>query len=118
SAGLTADEAAATAAIVAVTRDATPVPPPRHHAQEPAWRAATDRSGNLVMAYADAPPATQDILHAPDDTANAASETVDETVSPLHRELPEVLDPMLDEDVAAWFEADSRVPKLHLLGPV
>src|SRR3546814_15924564 len=48
SAGLTADEAAATAAIVAVTRDAATVTPPVHVAKEPTWRAATDRSGNLL----------------------------------------------------------------------
>ena len=120
SAGLTADEAAATAAIVAVTRDAAPVPPPTHHAQEPAWRAATDRSGNLVTAYADAPPNLQEVVHTTDDTADAAShpESVDETSGPSQQEAPEVLDPTLDEDVAAWFDTDSRVPKLHLLGPV
>ena len=120
SAGLTADEAAATAAIVAVTRDAAPVPPPTHHAQEPAWRAATDRSGNLVTAYADAPPTAQEVAHTADDTADGAPEpeTVEETVSPSQLEAAEVLDPTLDEDVAAWFDTNSRVPKLHLLGPV
>ena len=120
SAGLTADEAAATAAIVAVTRDAAPVQPPEHHAQEPAWRAATDRSGNLVTAYADAPPTAQEVAHTADDTADGAPEpeTVEETVSPSQLEAAEVLDPTLDEDVAAWFDTNSRVPKLHLLGPV
>lgn len=120
SAGLTADEAAATAAIVAVTRDAAPVQPPEHHAQEPAWRAATDRSRNLVTAYADAPPTAQEVAHTADDTADGAPEpeTVEETVSPSQLEAAEVLDPTLDEDVAAWFDTDSRVPKLHLLGPV
>src|SRR3546814_15870853 len=71
SAGLTTDEAAATAAIVAVTRDAAPVPPHSQHSQEPAWRAATDRSGNLVTAYADAPPADQAVLHTTEDTPDA-----------------------------------------------
>ncbi|HEY9565792.1 MAG TPA: LysM peptidoglycan-binding domain-containing protein, partial [Nocardioides sp.] len=120
SAGLTTDEAAATAAIVAVTRDAAPVPPPSQHSQEPAWRAATDRSGNLVTAYADAPPAAQEVLHTADDTADAAAQpdTVDESSYPAQQEAPAVLDALLDEDVATWFDGDSRVPKLHILGPV
>lgn len=120
SAGLTADEAAATAAIVAVTRDAAPVPTPVHDAQEPAWRAATDRSGNLVTAYADAPPAVQEVLHTADDAADASAlpDTVDEPTCPAPQEAPAVLDALLDEDVATWFDNDSRVPKLHLLGPV
>ena len=124
SAGLTADEAAATAAIVAVTRDAAPAPPPSHHAQEPAWRATTDRSGQLVMAYADAPPAVREVVHTVDDTADIApdpepeAEVVGETPGSSQQESLEVLDPRLDEDVAAWFDTDSRVPKLHLLGPV
>ncbi|TSD65719.1 LysM peptidoglycan-binding domain-containing protein [Aeromicrobium piscarium] len=120
SAGLTADEAAATAAIVAVTRDAAPVPTPVHDAQEPAWRAATDRSGNLVTAYADAPPSVQEVVHTADDIADTAPEpeTVDETSGPSHQKSSVALDPTLDHDVAAWFDADSRVPKLHLLGPV
>lgn len=120
SAGLTADEAAATAAIVTVTRDAAPVPTPVHDAQKPAWRATTDRSRNLVATYADAPPSVQGVMHTAEDSADAAPEpeTVDETASPSQQAAPEVLDPRLDEDVAAWFDTDSRVPKLHLLGPV
>lgn len=122
SAGLTADEAAATAAIVAVTREAAPVLPPTHHAQEPAWRAATDRSGHLVTAYADAPPTAREVMHTADDTVDAAPDpdphTVDEPANPAQQEAPEVSDPTLDEDIAAWFNPDSRAPKLHLLGPV
>lgn len=118
SAGLTADEAAATAAIVAVTRDAAPVPTPVHDTQEPAWRAATDRSGSLVTAYADAPPAMQEVAHAADDTPAPETEVVDKTPDSSQQESLEILDPRLDEDLAAWFDADSRVPKLHLLGPV
>lgn len=116
SAGLTADEAAATAAMVAVTRDAAPVPTPVHDVQEPAWRAATDRSGNLVATYADAPPTAQDVVHTAGDTTD--TEPVDEAPTPSQQQPPDVLDPTLDEDVAAWFDTDSRVPKLHLLGPV
>ena len=117
SAGLTADEAAATAAIVAVTRNAAPVPPPVHDTREPAWRAATDRTESLVTTYSDAPPNGQDVVRRTDGTA-AEPETVDETDSATRQEAPEVLDPTLDEDVTAWFDTDSRVPKLHLLGSV
>lgn len=116
-AGLTVAEAAATAAIVAVTRDAAPAPPPANHAQEPAWRAVTDRSGRLVTAYADAPPAVEETVTVIGCADDGASEPEEETDTSL-QEAVEVLDPTLDGDVAEWFDATSRVPKLHLLGPV
>ena len=121
SAGLTADEAAATAAIVAVTRDATPVPPPTHKAQEPKWRAASDRSGSLVTTYADAPPTAQESVSAVDDSAGAIlteDAAAEQSAGQVQQSSGEPLDPTLDADIAAWFDADSRVPKLHLLGPV
>lgn len=117
-AGLTAEEGAATAAIVAVTRDAAPVPPPAHHTQEPAWRAATDRSGSLVASYADAPPIAEETVATIADADDGASEPEEPTDASSLQDPVEVLDPELDDDVAAWFDSDSRVPKLHLLGPV
>lgn len=121
SAGLTVDEAAATAAIVAVTRDAAPVPPPVHQAQEPEWRAATDRSGSLVTTYADAPPTVQVSVSAGDDSSDAVlteDAAAEEPTGQVQQSSDQQLDPTLDADIAAWFDDDSRVPKLHLLGPV
>src|SRR5690606_21056880 len=46
-AGLSAEEAAATAAIVDLTRDATVVPMPRETGGE-GWRALADRAGALI----------------------------------------------------------------------
>jgi len=120
SAGLTAEEAAATAAIVAVTRDAAPVPSPPHRVDQPVWRAATDRSGTLVTTYADAAPTVEDAAPAPAQTADAdsgADEEVEESSASPQTSVDD-LDPTLDEDLTAWFDPDSRVPKLRVLGPV
>lgn len=109
-AGLTAEEAAASAALVAVARDAVPVEPPSHTAAEPQWRVATDRSGSLTGVYADAPP-------EPSDHATPGVKDHDSTPSkPLERH--EVTDPTLDDDLAAWFDKDCPLPRLHVLGPV
>src|SRR5690606_37382732 len=109
-----------TAAIVAVTRDSAPVFSPPHRVDEPVWRAATDRSGSLVTMYADAAPTVEDAAPAPAQTADADSgdkeEAEESSTSP--QTSVDDLDPTLDEDLTAWFDPDSRVPKLRVLGPV
>ncbi|AXT85077.1 hypothetical protein C6I20_07690 [Aeromicrobium sp. A1-2] len=123
-AGLTAEEATATAALVSATRDAVTVPVPRNHASEPAWRAATDRSGALTMAYADAlsaPCTTVATENPPSATpADAAAGVGEPDLSETSQDeaAPEPLDPQLDADLKAWFDDDCRLPRLHLLGPV
>lgn len=123
-AGLTAAEATATAALVSAARNAVTVPSPRNRAFEPAWRAATDRSGALSMAYTDAMPSPDDTLtvEEPDsppivETAEKPDE-IDPTPAGLVMSIAEPLDPQLDADVKAWFDDDCRLPRLHLLGPV
>lgn len=120
-AGLTAAEAAATAALVSATRNAVTVPSPRNRASDPAWRAATDRSGALSMAYADAKPGSDDTLTVEEPDSPPTAETLAET-SPIPAAptiaIAEPLDPQLDSDLKAWFDEDCRLPRLHLLGPV
>lgn len=121
-AGLTASEATATAALVSATRDAVTVPSPRNQSTEPAWRAATDRSGALTMAYADGFPASDEMLSVNEpETPQPAVADVGEansTAAGPDETAPEPLDPQLDADLKAWFDDDCRLPRLHLLGPV
>lgn len=123
-AGLTAAEAAATAALVSATRNAVTVPSPRNRTPEPAWRATTDRSGALTMAYADAFPISDNTLtvEEPGSPPNAETPAETDETSPTPAaptlEIAEPLDPQLDSDLKAWFDEDCRLPRLHLLGPV
>lgn len=123
-AGLTAAEATATAALVSATRDAVTVSSPRNRRSEPAWRAATDRSGALSMAYADAMPISDDTLtvEGPHDPPSVEMTEEDHEIVPAPAatamSIAEPLDPDLDGDVKAWFDDDCRLPRLHLLGPV
>ncbi len=119
--GLTAEEATATAALVSATRDAVTVPSPRNRSPEPAWRAATERSGALSMAYADAMPGSDDTLTVNEPDSLPTVETAEEVDDPAPvpaMSITEPLDPDLDADVKAWFDEDCRLPRLHLLGPV
>lgn len=123
-AGLTTDEAAATAALVSAARDAVAVPSPPNRVSEPAWREATDRSGGLTMAYADSFPAsggtmaTEESHVPPPAEATKEAEGTALTQAAPSMAIAEPLDPQLDADVTAWFDKDCRRPRLHLLGPV
>ncbi|ANH39536.1 LysM domain/BON superfamily protein [Nocardioides dokdonensis FR1436] len=128
-AGLTAEEATLCAAIVDVTRVTPTTDIPNFAQAADGWRSVTDQAGALrteftrprlvgatgstsllpepTDAYVDVAAATED------DINELAPNAIDEAAEALAD-----LDPTLDEDVAAWFDDDSRLPRLTLLGPV
>ncbi|MGE3326404.1 MAG: LysM peptidoglycan-binding domain-containing protein [Acidimicrobiia bacterium] len=127
-AGLTADEATATAAIVDLTRESSVVPMPRED-EATGWRALADQAGALLPELTEARPAGEagsDALlpEAPQRYEAVASTTADDvaTLAPVvpkqTRRAVEETDPELDADLAEWHDSASPLPKLQLLGPV
>jgi len=128
-AGLTAEEAAACAAIVDLTFDAdATVPMPRHETAT-GWRALADQAGALIDDLTEQRPAsmagaTSLLPEATQRYEAVAAATADDvaTLAPVvpqaTRELVEVADPQLDDDLAEWRNPAGALPKLHLLGPV
>jgi LysM repeat protein len=101
------------------------------------WQAYCDTAGSLLAQYTlprstpemwpqpISETATTSLLPAPDQTyQDCAATTVDDlaTLAPrvpaTIRPVVEAADPTLDEDVAAWFDPDTDLPRLTLLGPV
>lgn len=127
-AGLTAAEAAATAAIVDLTRDTTVVPMPREEGAT-GWRALADQAGALLDDLTEhrpageagedslLPEATQRYEAVAATTANDI-EMLAPVVAERSRRTVEESDPQLDADLAEWRDPESRLPKLSLLGPV
>lgn len=127
-AGLTADEAAATAAIVDLTRGADVIPVPREDART-GWRALADKAGALVDVLTERRPAGEagpDSLlpeassryEAVASTTSSDIEALAPVVPEASRQAIEAADPHLDADLAEWRDPDSRLPKLTLLGAV
>jgi nucleoid-associated protein YgaU len=128
-AGLTAEEAAACAAIVDLTFDAdATIPMPRHETAT-GWRALADQAGALVDDLTEQRPAgvagaTSLLPEATQRYEAVAAATADDvaTLAPIvpetTRRLVEDADPQLDDDLAEWRNPASALPKLHLLGPV
>jgi nucleoid-associated protein YgaU len=128
-AGLTAEEAAACAAIVDLTFDAdATIPMPRHETAT-GWRALADQAGALVDDLTEQRPpgmagATSLLPEATQRYEAVAAATADDvaTLAPVvpqaTRKLVEDADPQLDDDLAEWRNPASALPKLHLLGPV
>lgn len=127
-AGLSAEEAAACAAIVDLTRDAEAVPIPR---QEDAtgWRGLADQAGALVGDVTEQRPAGEagetSLLPEATQRYEAVSAVTADDVDVLAPVVPEESrrtvedsDPQLDYDLAEWRDPDSPLPKLCLLGPV
>jgi nucleoid-associated protein YgaU len=127
-AGLSAGEASATAAIVDLTREATVVPMPREEGAH-GWRALADQAGALVPDLTEARPhgeagATSLLPEATQRYEAVAPTTPEdvETLAPIvpeqSRRVVEETDPSLDDDLAEWHDPTSALPKLQLLGPV
>ena len=127
-AGLTAEEAAATAAIVNLTRDATVVPMPREESTR-GWRALADNAGALLPDLTESRPpgeaGADSLLPEATQRYEAVTPTTAEDIETLAPVVPEQTrravedaDPHLDDDLAQWRDPNSALPKLQLLGPV
>ena len=126
SAGLTAAEAEACAALIDLTAEAQVVPIPRSSDE----RTVTDRAGGLVDELTAPRPQNQPAGSAsllPLNThvyADRAATTVDDVetlapnASPAAAEAVHASDPDLDEDLARWDSPVPVAPKITLLGPV
>ena len=128
-AGLSAEEATATAAIVELTREVAPKPAPANEPAAEGWRGLTDQSGAMHYALTDARPPGRagDASLLPEAPqmyeAVAATTAADvEAIAPIipeqSRQLVENADPSLDDDVTAWFDQACSLPRLSVLGPI
>ncbi|CUR58116.1 putative LysM domain protein [metagenome] len=128
-AGLTPEEASACAAIVDLTRESEPVRIAPFEQAADGWRALADQAGALREELTDVreegPAGEGSLLPNPtEEYAEVAATTAEdiETLAPVVpepiRRTVEEADPTLDEEVAAWFDPESKRPRLILLGPV
>ncbi len=135
-AGLTADEALGCAALLTQAEqleDTTmPVPPTR--TDEEGWRAFSDHAGALRAEHTlpregqhetTTAEQTRTLLEGADEEYLASAATTPEDLDTLSPRVPENVtrkvtdaDPRLDEDLAAWWDGNSPLPRLTLLGPV
>ncbi|MGV8968291.1 MAG: LysM peptidoglycan-binding domain-containing protein [Cellulomonas sp.] len=138
--GLTSDEAQGCAALLAQSEQVDAVAVPVDDQATDGWRTFVDHSGALRAEHTlpreppldgdpgegkPAEPQGTSVLSEPDEQyLDAAATTTEDLqalaprVAPAVRREVEDADPLLDEDVAAWFAESSRLPKLRLLGPV
>ncbi|MGB7448614.1 MAG: LysM peptidoglycan-binding domain-containing protein [Ornithinimicrobium sp.] len=134
--GLTADEALGCAALLThgeqVADTTMPVPKPR--TDDMGWRAWSDQAGALRPEHTlpresaeetTAAERTHTLLDSPDEqylTAAATTSADLDALSPrVHEDVTRKVtdaDTRLDEDLAAWWNNDSPLPRLTLLGPV
>lgn len=128
-AGLTSEEGKACAAIVDLTRESEPVKVPPFEQAADGWRALADQSGalreELTHVREEGPAGEGSLLpRAAKAYVDAAATTVEdvETLAPIVteqvRRAVEEADPMLDEDLADWFDEESTRPRLTLYGAV
>jgi nucleoid-associated protein YgaU len=128
-AGLTSDEAAACAAIVDLTRESPAVSMPTFTQAADGWRSLTDQAGalseELTDAREDGPVGDGSLLPNPAEKYTEVAATITADVEALAPVVPDQVrrdvedaDPMLDDDVAAWFSEECPFPRLTLLGPV
>nr|MDQ3358353.1 bacterial transcriptional activator domain-containing protein [Actinomycetota bacterium] len=131
--GLTVDEATGCAALLAQSQEEPDVPMPAAtpgaHDQNESWRDWTDQAGAIRPEHTVPREAAVEVavtlLPEDDDAYEKVAATTAADLSALSpRVKPDVAqqvfdaDPTLDEDVAAWWGTEARVPKLTLLGPV
>jgi nucleoid-associated protein YgaU len=128
-AGLTEDEATASAAIADLTR--TPQSQPIHtdDSATEGWRTLTDQAGALRTELTETRPigpagtgsVLPDAAAAYEQVAATTAEDV-KAMAPFApdstRRKVEETDPSLDDDVAAWFDPDCPLPRLAVLGLV
>ena len=128
-AGLTAEEATLCAAIVDVTRVTPTTDIPNFAQAADGWRSVADQAGALRTEFTrprlvGATGSTSLLPERTDAYVVAAAATEEDINELAPRAIDEAadalaaLDPTLDEDVAAWFDDDSQLPRLALLGPV
>ena len=129
SAGLTADEAAACAAIVDLTRDVEDVPAPVAGTSSDEEEPLQDQAGALRREVTEPRTAgaagERSLLPRDAETYQhqtaATPEDVDELAPLVSTGIEEKVaerDPDLDADLTAWSDPDSALPRLILLGPV
>lgn len=128
-AGLTREEAKACAAIVDLTRESEPVKIPPFEQAADGWRALADQAGalreELTHVREECPAGDGSLLPEPAalyvETAATTVEDV-ETLAPIVpdqvRRTVEEADPALDDDIADWFDENSKRPRLMLCGAV
>jgi LysM repeat protein len=131
--GLTSDEAAGCASLLAQSEDLHDAPIPADPDATDGWRAWSNNAGSLRPEHTlprDAEPAdpTQEassLLEDEDEAYLEVAATTSEDLATLAprvtssvRQQVEDADPTLDADVAAWFSDNCPLPRLSLLGPV
>ena len=128
-AGLNADEAAACAAIVDITRNIDSLAAPLTLTAADGQDASVDgawTTGSKAIEQRPVGPAGQDSLLplATAEYVEAAATTTEDVerlapaVPKSARDIVRAADATLDEDLALWFDADALIPRLTLLGPV
>jgi hypothetical protein len=128
-AGLTSSEATACAAIVAVTREAATVPIPIFDKESDDIHALIDQAGalrsNLTEPRPSGPAGESSVLPGSTQEYVQTAATTAEDVERLAPVVPtsiteeiEEADSTLNDDLAAWHDPESVLPRLAVLGPV
>ncbi len=134
--GLTADEALGCAALLTQGEqlEGTTMPVPAARTDDLGWRAWSDQAGALRTEHTlpresaeetATAERTRTLLDSPDEQYLVAAATTSadlDTLSPrIHEDITRQVadaDRRLDEDLAAWWDDNSPLPRLTLLGPV
>lgn len=131
--GLTADEAAGCAALLAQSHAEPDVPMPAPagdvEGADVSWRGWTDHAGAIRPEHTAGRESTESetvsLLPEDDEVYEAETATTAQdltTLAPhLERDVAQQVletDPTLDADLAAWWDSEARVARLTLIGPV